>query len=225
MKIIKKQIWKSKFSYSNCFFSDDDCKFGTHVGKSSAEAEFFSLEVQKWLKKDFFRKSLFFQMFNKSIGHVEYTFGFHAKKIPQRGCSLFAKPVTLIRKCFWKVILFLKLLIQPSKMHFWKARKKTFYKTRKTSSSRSEDDEKKLVFPNKIFSFHWTCRKHFWQSCRKVYVRTPIIFRSMFGNDRNKTSTKTFFDSKKSLGCWESSFENSTQNCSTKKFCSDGRES
>ena len=111
VKIIKEQFWKSKFSYSNCFFSDDDCKFGTHAGKCSAEAEIFSLEVQKWLKKDFFRRSLFFQMFNKSIGHVEYTFGCHAKKIPQRNCSFFAKRVTLIRKCFWKEILFLKLLI------------------------------------------------------------------------------------------------------------------
>ena len=111
VKIIKKQFWKSKFSYSNFVFSDYDCKFGTHAGKRSAKAEFFSLEVHKWRKKDFFRRSLCFQMFNKSIGHVECTFGCHAKKIFQKSCSLFAKRVALIRKCFWKENLFLKLLI------------------------------------------------------------------------------------------------------------------
>ena len=85
-KIIKKQFWKSKFSYSNFVFSDNDCKFGTHAGKRSAKAEFFSLEVHKWRKKDFLRRSLCFQIFNESIGHVECTFGCHAKKIPQKGC-------------------------------------------------------------------------------------------------------------------------------------------
>ena len=111
VKIIKKQFWKSKFSYSNFVFSDNDCKFGTHAGKRSAKAEIFSLEVQKWLKKDFFRRSLCFQMFNKSIGHVECTFGCQAKKIFQKSCSFFARRVALVTKCFWKENLFLKTLI------------------------------------------------------------------------------------------------------------------
>ena len=115
VKIIKKQFWKSKFSYSNCFFSDDDRKFKTHTGKRSAKAELFSLEVHKWRKKDFFRRSLCFQIFNESIGHVECTFGCQAKEIPQKDWSFFAKCVKMMRKCFWKEMLFLKFLILASK--------------------------------------------------------------------------------------------------------------
>ena len=167
VKIIKKQFWKSKLSYSNCFFSDDDRKFGTHTGKRSAKAEFFSLEVHKWRKKKLFsRKSLFFQMFNNSIRHVECTFGCHAKKIPQKGWKFFAKCVTMMRKCFWRQILFLKLLILAITSALLKSSQKTFYKTRKTPAQ-SRKMIKKVVFQNNIFSFHLTCIKHFWQSCPK----------------------------------------------------------
>ena len=72
---------------------------------------FFRSRSTNGVKKDFFRKIVFFQMFNKSIGDVECTFGCHAKKIPQKSCSFFAKRVALIRKCFWKENFFLKLLI------------------------------------------------------------------------------------------------------------------
>ena len=108
------------------------------------------------------------------------------------------------------------------KCTFEKIAKKTFYKSRKTCSSRSEDDEKKLVFQNKIFSSRSTCEKQFWQSRQKVYVRKPIVFHSMFQNDRNNLSTKTFSDSKLLLAV-ESPVLKFPPKTVHQNFCADGR--
>ena len=152
-KNIKKQFWKRKLSYSNFVCSDDDCKFGTHAGKLSAKREFFSLEVHKRRKKTFSEK---FFSFNCSTNPLD-TLSALLAVMPTR----FLKKADVCSLSVWKwwenvsgnKCFSSSCWFWPAKMHFWETRKKTFYKTRKTSSSRSVDDEKKLLFPNKIFFF------------------------------------------------------------------------
>ena len=185
---------------------------------------FFRSRSTNGVKKTFFQKIFLSKSSKNPLDTFSALLAVKRRRFlkPQKGCSFFAKRVTLIRICFWKENLFSQVVDLAIKSALLKKLQKTFFKSRKTSSSRSEDD-KKVVFQNKNFSFPWTCRKHFWQFCRKVYVRKPITFRSMFGKNWNKIHTKTYSDSKNSFGCWESSFEKSTQNCSTKNFCADGR--
>ena len=150
-KNIKKQFWKRKLSYSNFVCSDDDCKFGTHAGKLSAKREFFSLEVHKRRKKTFSEK---FFSFNCSTNPLD-TLSALLAVMPAR----FLKKADVCSLSVWKwwenvsgnKCFSSSCWFWPAKMHFWEARKKTFYKTRKTSSSRSVDDEKKLLFPTKSF--------------------------------------------------------------------------
>ena len=165
-------------------------------------------------------------MFNKTIGHVECTFACHAKKIPQKGWSFFAKCVTMMRKCFWKQTFFLKMLILATENALLRISQKTFFtkpEKLQLKVGRWWKKNKKLIFQNKIFSFHLTCKKQFWQSCQKVYVRKPIIFHSMFHIWKKHIYRKTFLTQEIPLAVESQVLKFPPRTVHQKNFCADGR--